>query len=514
MLTETPPTSRTETYRSRRRVPCYRLRVRLACGAIAVVLSSCGGHSQYSCTASNQCVDQGMQGTCEPSGFCAFPDTSCPSGDRYEPNAGTGLGGQCVAPGTGIDSGIDGLPPNCGAVGMACCPDSSCGGNAYCASGTCAQCIVDMAIGNNHTCALKYDGTVWCSGDNGGGALGIGTFGGLPQAMRLQARDTTNTPIHDATAIASGNHHTCALRAGGAVWCWGNNDDGQVGDNTTNDRDVAHATQVVGGAALTAMAGLALADDQSCALDGSGGAWCWGFNGDGELGDGTVVSRSQAARVLVAAGGAPFTGIAEVTMGSRGQTCLRTASNQIWCWGANPDGQVGNNTTTAQSVPVQIVDGISVSAGRSQTCAVEPDGSVWCWGPPDKSRLGPGVGGDQLTPNAVLASAGGAQLGGATKVVAAALSCALVANGEVMCWGTNPHGQLGTGIGTATPMPVVYSNGTHLSNVTRMIANYAMACAFRSDGELLCWGRNEEGELGDGTFVSRNYPEPVKVSCP
>jgi len=489
-------------------------------GALAVVtlavgaFTACGSHSQYSCETSTQCFDHGAQGTCEPSGFCAFPDPACESGDRYEPNAGGGLAGACVAPGTGIDSGIDGMPLNCGAVGMACCAGNTCGDNAFCTSGMCQQCVTDIAVGEASTCALKYDGTVWCSGYNADGEIGDGSIG-VSTSMRRQVIDSTTAPITDATAVVAGAFHTCALRASGAVWCWGSDEDGQLGNND-DQTHYASAQQVehVGGAPLTGMVSLAAGGNTSCALDGSATAWCWGNGGYGELGDGLSMGRDQAAQVLVAAAGAPFGNIAELVLGGSDGECLRTTTNQIWCWGDNDHGQVGDGSENNVASPKHVFDGISVAGGRHHTCAVAADGKVWCWGSPEKGRLGNGYLSNQDSPAKVPVSAGGAQLGSAQKVVAGGLSCIVDTSKQAQCWGTNPHGQLGTGIGTYNPMPVIHANGTPLSGIKRMIANYANACAFLDTGALVCWGRNDEGELGDGTFVSKNFPTPVKVTCP
>ena len=489
--------------------------------ALAVVtfalwaFAACGSHSQYNCEASAQCFDHGAQGTCEPSGFCAFPDPGCPSGDRYEPNAGGGLANSCVAPGTGIDSGVDGMPQNCGAVGMACCPDNTCGDNAFCMSGTCQQCVTDISVGGGFTCALRYDGTVWCSGYNNEGELGNGSMG-LAMSARSEARDSSNAVISDATALASGDGQTCALRAGGAVWCWGENSDGQLGNNDagTNYPTAQPVQYASNGAPLTAMKSLAVGGDVSCAVDGSSTAWCWGDNGDDQLGDGTTNSRDQAAQVLVAAAGAPFGNIAELAVGTSGAACARTTNNQIWCWGYNDYGQVGNGTESDAPSPVHVFDGISVSTGRHHTCAVGTDGKVWCWGGARMGRLGPGVDNNEDSPNPVLVSDGSAQLAGATKAVAAGLSCVVTSAKQAQCWGTNPHGQLGTGVGVSNPTTVTYANGTPLTGITRMLADHATVCAFLDTGALVCWGRNDEGEFGDGSFLSKNYPQAIKVTCP
>jgi alpha-tubulin suppressor-like RCC1 family protein len=475
----------------------------------------CYHKNSYSCTGDNECVQLGVHGMCEPTGFCAFPDPACPGGDRYEQNAGGGLAGQCVPPGTGIDAPTDTMPMTCGGVGMPCCQGEAqaCVGNAFCDSGTCKQCITQIALGNSHSCVLKYDGTVWCAGDNGRGQLGIGTVGGNQLVMRtVQVRDSANATISDATAIVTGQGNSCALRAGGTVWCWGKNDDGQTGSGATS---IGVATQMVrasDGMPLTGMVSITTGHDMVCALDAGGTAWCWGENIDGQLGDGTTTSRPGAAPVLVAAAGAPFANVVEITTNEVNTACLRDNANGIWCWGNNDNGTIGDNTYVAKSSPVHVADGVSVAVGRRHVCAVENDHTVWCWGNGGHQRTAT-ANGDSSVPAQSLSIAN-APFGGAASVVAAGVSCALMMNGDLYCWGANTHGQTGTGIGTDRPMPVIRTDGAPLHNVTKVVANYAHTCALLADGEALCWGKGDSGEFGDGTKNSRNLPGPVPLTCP
>ncbi len=465
----------------------------------------------------------GAQGLCESDGFCAFPDPGCLSGERYEPNAGNGMGGQCVAPGAGVDAAIDGLPaPDafvaCGSVGMACCAGgNACVPNAYCASGTCQQCVVDIAFGQTHGCAIEHDGTVWCTGANDRGQLGTGVLGGVNENLWQQVRDSSNALINDATKIVAGSEHTCVLRAGGQVWCWGKNDDGQIGNGSTISSGVPAATAATytsNSMPVTNMIAIGMVHDATFAVDNAGGIWSWGDNANAQLGDGTTTSRSRASPVLVAAGGAAFTGAAAVSGDEDSHVCLRTTGNAIWCWGNNPHGQVGDNTIVQKTNPVHVFDAIEVAAGRDHTCAVKADNTVWCWGNAYKGRLGIGPGqGDQLVPVAVQASSAQLSFPGAVEITGGGVGCARMQDGSAYCWGVNTHGQTGTGIGTYWPLPVIHANGVPLANVTHIVAGYATTCAFLANGELLCWGKNTYGQLGDGTFASRNFPAPLTLSC-
>jgi alpha-tubulin suppressor-like RCC1 family protein len=495
--------------------------VRLAVVVVVVSALGCGSHSPYECTGSDQCIDRGVQGTCESQGYCSFPDPACPSGERFEPNAGDGLAGMCVGVVVHPDAAI------CGSIGEACCAgDAPCGDNAFCSGGTCTQCVTDVALGLLHSCFLKYDGTVWCSGRNEAGQLGNGQTSSVPTSIPVQVVTATG-PLTNVTAIGAGEGYGCAIRADKTVWCWGTNNlrgGGALGDGTATSRSIAAPViRETDGAALSDIVEVHGSHCNTCARDAEGGLWCWGCNDSGQLGVGTITGHLAAVPVLAHASGPPFTGAGDHLTVGGAHSCVRTTTEDVWCWGGNLNGQIGNNSTMNQPVPVQILTGASsVAAGRYHTCAVKPDHSVWCWGRGFQGRLGNGTGdradGNTLnktipTP-ALTTSMGGSAFGGADEVAAGAMSCAVMSNRQAYCWGIDPYGQTGTGGGTYVPQPVLDASGQALQSVQRLVAQYTRACAFLGDGSLRCWGRNSEGELGDGTFLNHGLATPMKLSCP
>ena len=492
---------------------------------LVVAAFGCGNHGSYVCASSTQCVQNGVHGTCETQGFCSFPDTGCPSGSRFESGAGDDLGGECVPEGNPADAST-----TCGAVGQACCVDGEVGSppcldNGFCSNGTCAQCVTDVGTGLRHNCYLKQDHTVWCSGENRSGQLGNGGTSTVAIATPVQVRDMANTVVADATGLALGGVHSCAIRAGGEVWCWGENntctDGGQLGDGTTTNRDRAVPVIRTNNMRLTDIVELGASYCNTCARDSTGGVWCWGDNENNRLGDGTIVSRTKAAPVLVAAGGAAFTGAAELSVGDQ-HACVRKTNGETWCWGSNYAGQVGNTTKVNAPVPVKVMDTtISISAGRYHTCAVKTDNSVWCWGQGWQGRLGNGKGDrdsgstlDEPTPKPALTALGGTPFGGAKSVAAGAVSCSLSTTNAASCWGAAQYGQTGTGGGTYVPAPVLDVDGKPLTSVERLVTKFTRVCAFLTSGRLVCWGRNSEGEMGDGTFVNHGLATPIRLSCP
>jgi len=496
----------------------------LALLAVGLAVAACGEQARYTCVTSSQCVLGGETGICEADGHCSFTDSDCESGRRYEAQAGDGFGGACV-----------GAVIACGDLNGACCDTGeACGDNLFCEGGTCQQCVVDVAMGADHGCFVKHDGTVWCSGENDDGELGNGAYANEDVATAVQVR-TAAGPLTDVVSATAGNNFTCALKSDGTLWCWGENrncaDDitgvggGQLGNNTdVANSNVAVQVQREDGQPFNNIVEVTADYCRACARDSAGGVWCWGQNAYGSLGEGnTAPFFKRAVPVRTSMGGAPVTGVAELS--SNGQhACYRTTSNEIWCWGANFAAQIGNDDfgRNDRHVPVQVFNGNTIAAGRAHTCATQADGTAWCWGSNRHGRLGNGEGDrdadgelDALAPEPVLAMANSIlPLQGVARVFAAAVSCALMQNKDLLCWGVNVYGQTGTGAGTYLPAPVLMSDGKPFKNVERVEASFHHTCAWTTDGTLWCWGRNSEGQYADGTFLNRGSPTPIRLTCP
>jgi len=204
---------------------------------------------------------------------------------------------------------------------------------------------VSLTAGSKHTCAIAVDGAAWCWGDKGNGRLGDGTN---TERHEPAAVDVA-TGLTTVTAISAGEKHTCAIAAvTGAAWCWGHKGNGRIGDGTDTDQffpvPVSSSTGLIVASAIAA--GLA----HTCAVDSAGAAWCWGLGGDGQIGDGGVVDQVLPARVDTNTG---LTTVLWITGGWL-HTCGLKADNTTWCWGANGDGQLGDGTTTPHELPAPI----------------------------------------------------------------------------------------------------------------------------------------------------------------
>ena len=353
---------------------------------------------------------------------------------------------------------------------------------------------VAIAAGGWHNCALLDDGTVRCWGHNYQGQLGDGTFTGPDDAVPLpvQVAGVTN-----ATAIAAGSSHTCALLEGGSVRCWGRNIFGQLGNGTQTNSSVTVPVPVSGIADAIAIGG---GDEQTCALRSTGSVWCWGrIVPGGPFGGGS----SSAVPVAIA-------GITTATAISVGGThvCALLQSGTVLCWGSNSNGQLGNGTTSMfpASTPTPVgVTGISttiaLATGSLHSCALLGDGSMRCWGANSWGQLGNGTQTQSSVPVAVTGISTGVAVG-----ADGVHTCAVLADETMRCWGRNSDGQLGDGTTTESSIPVQV---TGLDTATDVVAGRTHTCGLLADGTVACWGANVYGQLGNGTTSASTTPVAV-----
>ena len=352
---------------------------------------------------------------------------------------------------------------------------------------------VPLAAGQQHSCALTPDGGVKCWGPNFDGELGDGT------------QDKSGTPVDvsgldsGVVAVAAGFEHSCALTLSGGAKCWGLNNNWELGDGTTVIRRLVPVD--VSGLS-SGVAAIAAGGFHSCALTTSGGVKCWGANYHGELGNGTTTNSNTPVDVVGLTSGVAAIGTGFET------SCAVTTSGGLKCWGQNDQGQLGNGTTTDGLTPVDVTgltSGVAaVAPARFHSCAVTTTGGLKCWGANFSGFLGDGTTSGSLTP---------VDVSGLTSGVSAVAtgeqhSCALLGTGTVKCWGSNDFGQLGDSTNTNRSTPVDVSGLS--SGVIAIASGGEHSCALLGTGTVKCWGDNEFGELGDG--VPRMRTAPVAVS--
>jgi alpha-tubulin suppressor-like RCC1 family protein len=357
---------------------------------------------------------------------------------------------------------------------------------------------IGVAAGASHTCGLRADGTARCWGDNTYGQLGNGTT----TARAIPAQVLGLTGAASGLEVAVGGSHACGLVSDARMRCWGRNSSGQLGDGTADSR--ARAAEVTN---LPEVAAVALGANHSCALLAEGSVRCWGYNGMGQVGDG-----SSGNNRLVPT---PVSGLQRVYSVAAGgsHTCALSYSiggSIASCWGQNTYGQLGNTLNTDSPIPVQVVAVStslkSLALGASHSCVLYADGTLRCWGFGQYGQLGMGRLGNAFTPEAVVA--GPSQQGILTNNVAvragAYHTCSLrpvttTPESNVLCWGLNNYGQLGDGTTTMREAPVAVPG---LSNALALATGHYHTCALLSDGTARCWGLNTSGQLGNGEVAS------------
>jgi alpha-tubulin suppressor-like RCC1 family protein len=388
--------------------------------------------------------------------------------------------------------------------------------------GWCVQPAV--AGGDNHTIALKNNGTVWAWGHNGHGQLGDGTTS--DRSIPVQVRSSGGGGVlTNAKGIAGSEDYSAALKADGTVWSWGCNDFGKLGDNTLTDRETPVQVKGPGGAGfLGNVRAVTAGNYHMAALKNDGTVWSWGCNACGQLGDGTTTDRKTPVQVKGSGGAGFLGGVTAVTAGYSHTVALK-GDGTVWAWGYNDHGQLGDGTTTDRWTPVQVKgpggagfleDVAAIAAGFDHVMALKEDGTVWAWGCNDDGQLGDGTTTWRSTPVQVKGPGGVGFLGDVTAVAAGyGHTAAPKADGTVWAWGRNGTGQLGDGTTTwrSTPVQVLGPGGAEtLNNVIAVAAGRYHTVALKNDGAVWAWGDNIRGQLGDGTTTDRWTP--VRVLSP
>ena len=251
--------------------------------------------------------------------------------------------------------------------------------------------VAQLVLGDAHACALDLEGRVLCLGFNDVGQLGDG-----PRELADEHRQRPGqvTDLRDVVALTAGDDHTCALSADGLVSCWGRASDGQIGDGALSSVRRSPSTALSLRGAVEVAAGA----DHTCARQGSGLVFCWGKNSDGQLGDGTTLTRAAPVQVV------GLQDAVELAV-SGDRTCARRLGGQVVCWGKNSDGQLGDGSTSGRVRPVQVVglqDAVELAAGPTHTCARRANGQVVCWGKNSNGQLGDGTAQRRMMPVQVL----------------------------------------------------------------------------------------------------------------
>jgi alpha-tubulin suppressor-like RCC1 family protein len=348
-----------------------------------------------------------------------------------------------------------------------------------------------------HTCGVTSAGAAFCWGSNFAGQLGDGSTNDELWPAFVQAPSGVAFQT-----ISTGGAHTCAVTAGGDAYCWGRNEFGRLGDDTEIDQLTPVRVAAPSGVTFIAVSA---GKGHSCGLASNGAVYCWGRNSNGELGDGTTDNQLTPVQVQAP----PGVTFAAVSVGGEpggGHSCAVAAtSGAVYCWGYNGNGQLGDNTTTDALAPVAAtppsgVTFATVDAGDSHTCALTPVGAAYCWGANGSGQLGDGTTVDSLVPTPVQ---GGFTFG--TVSAGSVHTCAVTTTGAGYCWGDNSIGQIGDGT-TSQALSPTPNMGDLVLAISAAGLGHSCGLATGASAGVYCWGSNVSGELGDGTTTDQLVP--------
>jgi len=350
-----------------------------------------------------------------------------------------------------------------------------------------------VSAGGTLTCILVSGGAAKCWGYNRDGELGNGR-------TKNSSTPVSVGGIYGAIAVNSGYKHTCVLFPTGTVSCWGYNQLGELGNGTITNNSVPTAVSGLG-AVATSSSGAA----HTCAVLMNGELYCWGDNEVGEIGTGSANRGTPygISNPVQVEQGSKIVGVSAGFV----HTCALVSGGSVDCWGYNFDGQVGDGTVNhirpyANPSPARVVGitkALSISAGGFHTCALIAGGTVSCWG---YIRV--------FTPAPLLDSAVPEAVPGIKNAISISTggfhTCALIADGTVKCWGVDQFGQLGDGTLRDSAKPVTVIGIKHAVSISSGLLH---TCAVLAGGAVKCWGGNDEGELGTGTLTASSRPLSV-----
>lgn len=436
-------------------------------------------------------IDAGPCGGACPECSACEGDTCVPAPAGTPCSGGTCLAGLCcngcVSAGA-CTPGVDRTA--CGTSGGAC---ATCTAAQSCEAGRCGTrtTAIIARAGGSHVCATNPSGALYCWGKDASGQLGDGA---TSMAMPTPVRAGAGTPW---LAIGPGAEHTCGLLSGLLTpYCWGNNAAGQLGLGDTADRTSPTALPS-GGVYIVIAAGAA----HTCGVRNDLSLWCWGDNASGELGIATTEPTTVPARVGTS------TGWTDVTTGWGHSCALRGSA--LFCWGDNTTGAVGDDTTTNATSPVAIGSSLpwrQVSAGADHTCGVTHANELYCWGDNSRGQLG-----DDTTTQRRVPTRIGADRPWLTVSAGRHHTCAVDLARHIACWGSNSYGQAGIDDAAISGVSSPTTLGT-AADWADVAASGGFTCARKLDGRLFCWGLNDSGQLQDVAFGGRSLvPAELRV---
>ncbi len=377
---------------------------------------------------------------------------------------------------------------------------------------------ISVNSGYNHNCSLFSEGRVYCWGYNYYGQLGNGTsLNALPTPVEVGG----NLSGEVVKSISVGHSHTCALTTSSVAYCWGYNASGRLGDNSATQRVLPVLVNTGGALFGLTIKSISAGYDHTCAIALDDNAYCWGEAGSGQLGYNSTIDQLSPVAVDTSGVLSGLT-IKSISAGAS-YTCVIASDNNAYCWGAGASGRLGNSAVANSLVPVAVskagvLSNLSInviSAGTNTTCVIASDNNAYCWGEAGYGQLGNGSTTDQTVPVAV--SKTGVLNGISLKNISSGSeygsgsTCAISLDDKAYCWGYNLFGQLGNNSLTNSLVPISVDNSGPLNGkeIISISNGNGNTCAVTSEGNIYCWGYRLYGQLGYGELGHSKTPVTI-----
>lgn len=334
-------------------------------------------------------------------------------------------------------------------------------------------------------------GNLWSWGKNGYGQLGINDI-----THRSSPVQTVAFGIN-WLKVGCGGEQFAGIKSDGTLWVCGKNQFGQLGDNTSNTTHKSSPIQTISGG--TNWYDLCCGQNHTVSIKTDGTLWLWGRNAYGQIGDNTISDRSSPVQTVTVAAN-----WWKISAGFNHTVALKT-DGTLWSWGRNNQGQLGDNSITNRSSPVQTVtlgnNWSQISCGYAHTVALKTDGTLWAWGIGTYGNLGDNSATTKSSPVQVVGAATNWKQISAGQTYTTAIKN----DGTLWGWGSNFFGQLGTNDTSSFSSPVqTITRGTTWKNLGTALS--LTTCATKTDGTIWVWGRNNNGQLGNNTVSNTSSP--------
>lgn len=399
--------------------------------------------------------------------------------------------------------------------------------------------FLDITTGWWHSCGLDMTGQTWCWGHNDNGQLGNNSLEDSFIPVATHQNLLNNNGFLKFQKISAGWKHTCALDVQNQIWCWGRGHEGQLGFENPNrvfvPTKINHDPENTG--QNLSFIDLEVRDETGCAIDHNHQLWCWGNSEFDQLG----INRRPFSRLAVKIDHRPFNNndplLFKKVSPSTEHICGLSLNNKIWCWGNNVVGNLGNNSKVSSPVPQTIhsrnnLRFTHLSSGRYNNCALSFEGELWCWGPDYGGKLGNKDKGASIIPERIPIVINppeeesltcnlndGNCSSNYTKLTATGGSiCGLTQENQLWCWGSNSENQLGIASINYSILP------RHLNSISELeptpdFIDVSMGnlhtCAISDDNKGWCWGKGEYGQLANGESgdagIQSEYPSQISA---